>query len=116
MLECPCGRRRMRILAAIHPPNATQKILDCLGLLARNAGGPVPNTPQSRNGSKHLLKGRCQFPALLRSAGKSARAGIVILKPVRQWRLLTSIPLKASEKLTRYAPHQCGFWSGLSSA
>src|SRR4030095_7095865 len=33
----------------------------------------------------------------------------------RQWGLVTSIPLKASGKLTGYAPHQCGFWSGLSS-
>jgi hypothetical protein len=57
-----------------------------------------------------------EIPVLLRSAGKSAHAGIVILKPVRQWGLLISIPLKASGKLTGYAPHQCGFWSGLSSA
>jgi hypothetical protein len=56
--------------------NATQNIMDRLGLLARTAGGPVPNTPQNRNGFEHLLKGRCRIPVLLRSAGKSAVPGL----------------------------------------
>src|SRR5439155_27099908 len=35
-LEGPrCHQGRIRILAAIHSPGATQKILDCLGLPAR---------------------------------------------------------------------------------
>lgn len=35
VLECPeCGSV-MRILAAIHPPEATRAILDCLGLPSR---------------------------------------------------------------------------------
>ena len=35
VLECPeCGSA-MRILAAIHPPEATRAILDCLGLPTR---------------------------------------------------------------------------------
>jgi hypothetical protein len=32
VLECPWCGGRMRILAAIHPPDAIRKILDCLGL------------------------------------------------------------------------------------
>ena len=35
VLECPRCRGRMRILAAIHPPDATRKILDCVGLPSR---------------------------------------------------------------------------------
>jgi hypothetical protein len=35
VLECPNCQGRMRILAAIHPPDATRKILDCLGLPSR---------------------------------------------------------------------------------
>ncbi len=35
VLEGPRCSGRMRILAAIHPPGATQKILDCLGLPSR---------------------------------------------------------------------------------
>ena len=35
VLECPRCQGRMRILAAIHPPTATQKILDWLGLPSR---------------------------------------------------------------------------------
>ncbi len=34
-LECPDCAGRMRILAAIHPPETTLKILDCLGLPSR---------------------------------------------------------------------------------
>lgn len=36
VLECPrCGATPMRILAAIHPPEATRAILECLGLPTR---------------------------------------------------------------------------------
>jgi hypothetical protein len=34
-LECPRCGGRMRLLAAIHPPDATQAILDCLDLPSR---------------------------------------------------------------------------------
>jgi len=36
VLECPDCGGAMRILAAIHPPEATRAILDCLGLPARS--------------------------------------------------------------------------------
>ena len=35
VLECPRCGGRMRILAAINPPDAIRKILDCLGLPSR---------------------------------------------------------------------------------
>ena len=35
VLECPRCHGRLRILAAIHPPDATRKILDWLGLPSR---------------------------------------------------------------------------------
>jgi hypothetical protein len=35
VLECPRCFGRMRILAAIHSPDAARKILDCLGLPSR---------------------------------------------------------------------------------
>ena len=35
VLECPRCFGRMRIVAAIHPPEAIGKILDCLGLPSR---------------------------------------------------------------------------------
>ena len=35
VLECPRCRGRMKIVAAIHSPNAIQKILNCLGLPSR---------------------------------------------------------------------------------
>ena len=35
MLECPDCGARLKILAAIHPPQATRAILDCLGLPTR---------------------------------------------------------------------------------
>jgi hypothetical protein len=35
VLKCHCCGGRMRILAAIHPPDATRKILECLGLPSR---------------------------------------------------------------------------------
>ena len=44
VLECPRCKKRLRILAAIHPPDATRKILDCLGLPSR----PPPVAPAKR--------------------------------------------------------------------
>jgi hypothetical protein len=35
VLQCSRCSGRMKILAAIHPPDATRKILDCLGLPSR---------------------------------------------------------------------------------
>jgi hypothetical protein len=35
LLECPRCRGPMRILCAIHPPEAIRKILECLGLPTR---------------------------------------------------------------------------------
>jgi hypothetical protein len=35
VLKCPRCGERMRILAAINPPDAIRKILDCLGLPSR---------------------------------------------------------------------------------
>ena len=35
VLECSASGGRMRILCAIHPPEAIRKILDCLGLPSR---------------------------------------------------------------------------------
>ena len=35
VFECPDCGGRMRILAAIHPPEATRAILECLGLPSR---------------------------------------------------------------------------------
>ena len=40
VLECPRCQSRMRIVAAIHSPDAIGKILDCLGLPSR--APPVP--------------------------------------------------------------------------
>ena len=40
VLACSCGGK-LRVLAAIHPPDATVKILDCLGLPSR----PPPLAP-----------------------------------------------------------------------
>jgi len=40
VLACECGGR-LRILSAIHPPETTRKILDCLGLPSR----PPPIAP-----------------------------------------------------------------------
>ena len=41
VLECPDCHDRMRILAAIHPPDNTRAILACLGLPIR----PPPLAP-----------------------------------------------------------------------
>jgi len=40
VLACECGGR-LRILSAIHPPETTRMILDCLGLPSR----PPPLAP-----------------------------------------------------------------------
>ena len=40
-LECAVCHGRMRILAAIHPPDTTRAILECLGLPSR----PPPIAP-----------------------------------------------------------------------
>lgn len=48
VLECPRCDGRMRLVAAIHPPEATTAILECLGLPARapppDPIGPAPET------------------------------------------------------------------------
>lgn len=45
VLECPRCGGRMRVLAAIHPPETTEAILDCLGLPSRAppAAPPAPD-------------------------------------------------------------------------
>jgi hypothetical protein len=46
VLECPACQGSMRILAAIHTPEAIRAILDCLGLPSRSP--PVsPADPES---------------------------------------------------------------------
>lgn len=45
VLECPDCGGRMRILAAIHPPDATRAILECLGLPSR-APPTAPTRPE----------------------------------------------------------------------
>jgi hypothetical protein len=49
VLECPRCKARMRILAAIHPPDAIRKILDCLGLPSRPPpiASPLPGMDES---------------------------------------------------------------------
>jgi hypothetical protein len=44
VLECPRCGGRMRVISAIHPPDAIRKILDCLGLPSRPPpiSAPVP--------------------------------------------------------------------------
>jgi len=51
VLECPeCGAA-MRVLAAIHPPEATRAILECLGLPAR-APPVAPPSPEPGDGTE----------------------------------------------------------------
>jgi hypothetical protein len=45
VLECPRCRGRMRMLGAIHPTEATRKILACLGLPSR-APPVAPAAPE----------------------------------------------------------------------
>ena len=51
VLECPRCGARTRLLAAIHPPDATSAILECLGLPARappvETARPEENAPDS---------------------------------------------------------------------
>jgi hypothetical protein len=52
VLECTrCQARPMRILAAIHPPDTTRAILECLGLPAR----PPPIAPARLEEEETLL-------------------------------------------------------------
>jgi hypothetical protein len=44
VLECARCEGRMRLLAAIHPPDATQAILECLGLPSRAPPLAPPRT------------------------------------------------------------------------
>lgn len=44
-LECPACHGRMRIIAALHSPEAIRKILECLGLPSR-APPVVPAVPE----------------------------------------------------------------------
>jgi hypothetical protein len=48
VLECPCCGGRMRLLAAIQPPDVTQAILDCLDLPSRAppTAPPVPDAEE----------------------------------------------------------------------
>ena len=48
VLECPACRGPMRVLAAIHPPEATRAILECLDLPSRSPPfSPPPPEPES---------------------------------------------------------------------
>ena len=53
VLECPACRGRMRILAAIHPSEATRAILKCLGLPPR----ATPTARQKRLPGCDLMMG-----------------------------------------------------------
>ena len=53
VLECPACQGPMRVLAAIHPPEATRAILDCLGLPSR----PPPVSPPARVAPTDLAQG-----------------------------------------------------------
>ena len=53
VLECPACQGPMRVLAAIHPPEATRAILDCLGLPSRSP----PVSPPARDTSTVLTQG-----------------------------------------------------------
>ena len=52
VLECPRCGGRMRLLAAIHPPEATQAILECLELPARAppTAAPLPDDTEAEAG------------------------------------------------------------------
>jgi len=54
VLECPRCRGRMRLVAAIHPPEATTAILECLGLSARAPPpDPARADPETDTASSH---------------------------------------------------------------
>jgi len=56
VLECPRCGGRMRLLAAIQPPAATQAILDCLGLPSRAppTATALPDPEEAQEGSRDL--------------------------------------------------------------
>ena len=53
VLECPRCSASMRIIAQIHPPSATQAILECLGLPTR-----APPVAPARSRSSPQIPGR----------------------------------------------------------
>jgi len=53
VFECPRCKGRMRILYAIHPPEAIRKILNCLGLPSR--APPIARAIPECEGDKHEL-------------------------------------------------------------
>jgi hypothetical protein len=50
VLECPACQGPMRVLAAIHPPEATRAILDCLGIPSR----APPVSPAELDSTDHF--------------------------------------------------------------
>ncbi len=50
VLECPRCGGRMRLLAAIHPPDATQSILGCLDLPSRAPPMAAPQPDGAEGG------------------------------------------------------------------
>jgi hypothetical protein len=50
VLECPRCRGRLRLLAAIHPPDATQSILECLDLPSRAPPMAAPQPDGAEGG------------------------------------------------------------------
>ena len=52
VLECPACQGPMRVLAAIHPPEARRAILDCLGLPSR----APPVSPAKLDSTDHFAK------------------------------------------------------------
>jgi len=50
VLECPRCRGRMRLLAAIHPPDSTQSILGCLDLPSRAPPMAAPQPDGAESG------------------------------------------------------------------
>jgi len=51
-LECPACQGPMRVLATIHPPEATRAILDCLGLPSR----APPVSPAELDSTDHFAE------------------------------------------------------------
>jgi hypothetical protein len=52
VLECPACHGPMRVLAAIHPPEATRAILECLGLPSR----APPVSPAELDSTDHFTE------------------------------------------------------------
>ena len=59
VLKCPRCGGRMRLLAAIHPPSATQSILECLKLPAR----APPTAPPLPDGDGSETRWEAAFEA-----------------------------------------------------